>query len=405
MKFYLFVLGCQMNLNDSERLRFLLTNLGLKETDDQKEADVILVVACSVRQKPIDRIWGKLKVWRLATNNQYLVLTGCVVESDRKKFLEKFDFVFNVQEPQKLVAFLKKKNLIAKNSAKIESFFALNSMRQTRERAYIAIGNGCNNFCTYCVVPYTRGREIYRSVKEILTEVKLALKNGARRAEPSQHPLGGAKIISLIAQNVNSYKDPSFVILNESEESRTHARTDIRRRLPRRPLAGGLPRNDNLKNDFVDLLEKINALSGDFKIEFLTSHPKDMSDELIQAVAKLDKVIKWIHLPVQAGSNEILEKMNRKYTREHYLNLIKKIRAVIPKVFLTTDIIVGFPSESKKDFAETVSLVKICQFDQAFISPYSPRFGTVAFKMEDNVLTLEKKRRFQILDKLINKVS
>ncbi|MDD3773784.1 MAG: radical SAM protein [Patescibacteria group bacterium] len=409
MKFYLFVLGCQMNVSDAERLRFLLTNLGLKETSDAKNADIILTVACSVRQKPIDRIWGKFKIWQSFVPRPKIILTGCVVEADRKKFIEKFDLVFDIQKPQELISFLKKIHPQLRSYGglacwpKTDSLFDLNPMRQTRDRAYISIGNGCNNFCTYCVVPYTRGREIYRPMREIIKEAREALKNGA-------------KIISLIAQNVNSYKDPfvipaiygeynrtkagihSAVILNESEESPAHAGTRIRERLPRRFA----PRNDNEGKDFVELLKKINNIPGYFKIEFLTSHPKDMSDELIKTVAKLDKVIKWIHLPVQAGSDEILEKMNRKYTREHYLKLVKKIRKVMPKVVLTTDIIVGFPSETKAQFEETVDLAKTAKFDQAFVSKYSPRAGTVAAKMDNDVSPAEKKRRFRILDKLIN---
>lgn len=392
MKFFLFVLGCQMNISDAERLRFLLTNLGLKETASEKEADLILVVACSVRQKPIDRIWGKLKAWRLADSNQYLVLTGCVTKSDKKKFIEKFDFVFNVQKPQELVKFLRQKKLIDLKSSRFrstpleqyssitlsklntklveKSLFDLAPMRKDKNKAYIALGNGCNNFCTYCVVPYTRGREIYRPINEIINEVKIALKNGA-------------KIISLIAQNVNSYKSKV-----KSQKSKVKIETQ---RLKLKEI------------NFIDLLIKINSLPGNFKIEFLTSHPKDMSDELIKTVAKLSKVIKWIHLPVQAGSNEILEKMNRKYTREHYLKLVKKIRKAMPRVVLTTDIIVGFPGETKAQFEETVDLVQKAKFDQAFIAMYSPRPGTAAVNMNNNVSQAEKKRRFSILDKLINK--
>jgi tRNA-2-methylthio-N6-dimethylallyladenosine synthase len=391
-KFYLFVLGCQMNINDAERLRFLLINLGLEETSDAKSADIILTIACSVRQKPIDRIWGKLKIWKLATRNQYLVLTGCVVEADKKKFLEKFDLIFDVQKPQKLINFLKKKKLVdPKYSSSLveKSFFALSPLRQTRERAYVSIGNGCNNFCTYCVVPYTRGREIYRPINEIISEVELALENGA-------------KIISLIAQNVNSYKDFSCHPEPAGEAWLASRQGSQRPSLRKETEILRDAQNDKTQNDFVDLLKKINDLPGDFKIEFLTSHPKDMSDELIEAVAKLPKVIKWIHLPVQSGSNEILEKMNRKYTREHYLELVKKIRKAMPKVILTTDIIVGFPGETKAQFAETVDLVKKSRFDQAFVSKYSSRAGTVAAKMEDDVSPAEKKQRFQVLDKLIN---
>jgi len=417
MKFYLFVLGCQMNVSDSERLRALLKGLGFKETKNEKQADIIIAIACSVRQKPIDRLWGKLKIWKLMSNNSCLILTGCITDQDKKEFKKKFDLVFDIQNPNELISFLQKEELINSNflsyssspSMKLginsigKSFFALDPERKDNKRAYIAIGNGCDNFCTYCVVPYTRGREIYRPKKEIIAEVKQALKNGAQ-------------IITLIAQNVNSYKSKV-----QNQKSKNDA--------PRHPEEGDEKEGDErISNisvvsssvipapqqvrgktpagihsfDFVKLLEEIDAISGDFKIEFLTSHPKDMSDYLIKSVAKLDKVNKWIHLPVQAGSDEILAKMNRKYTREHYLNLVKKIRKIIPNVVLTTDIIVGFPTESKEQFAQTVDLAKKCQFDQAFIAMYSPRPGTVATKMKDDVLSGEKKRRFRILDQLIN---
>ncbi len=366
--FNLFVLGCQMNENDAERLRFLLESLGLKETDEV-QADLIIVLLCSVRQAPVDRVWGKLKAW--SKQKKLLILSGCVTQKDKERFTENFDLVFPILQPDLLVKFLLKKKLIdveayqkSKELLK-KGFFGVKSKRKVRERVYIPLGTGCNNFCTYCVVPYTRGRERYRSLEEIEREFREALQEGAKK-------------IVLIAQNVNSYK-----LDKEGREF-------LQKRYGKKP-------------DFVLLLYYLNEFEGDFKIEFLTSHPKDMSDELIEAVARLEKVVKWIHLPVQSGDNEVLKRMNRGYTREQYIELVKKIRRKIPNVLLTTDIIVGFPGETEEQFQSTVDLVKECQFDQAFIAKFSPRPNTPAAKLKDDVSLEEKKRRFEILDRLINK--
>ncbi|MFH1226144.1 MAG: MiaB/RimO family radical SAM methylthiotransferase, partial [bacterium] len=225
--------------------------------------------------------------------------------------------------------------------------------------AYVPIMTGCNNFCAYCVVPYVRGRERSRPVKDILAEVKKLIKNGYKE-------------IILLGQNVNSYRGKLKV------------------------------KSQKLKViDFATLLKIINNIPGDFRIKFLTSHPKDMSDELIDAVAKLDKVVKYIHLPVQAGDNQVLKRMNRGYTVRHYKNLIKKIRAKIPGVMITTDIIVGFPSETKKQFEKSVKLFKEIKFDMAYIAQYSPRAGTAAAKMKDDVPKAEKKRRWGVLNNLL----
>jgi tRNA-2-methylthio-N6-dimethylallyladenosine synthase len=216
------------------------------------------------------------------------------------------------------------------------------------QAGYVPIMTGCNNFCTYCVVPYTRGREKSRPAKEIIREVKKLVKKSYKE-------------IWLLGQNVNSYPN------------------------------------------FPDLLRKINALPGDFKIHFMSSHPKDFSDDLIKAIGECKKVSKEIHLPVQSGNNEILKKMNRPYTVNHYKKLVRKIRKAIPDIKLSTDVIVGFPGETKKQFQDTVKLFKEIKFDKAYISRYSPRPGTPASKLKDNVAPLEKKRRWKILDEIANK--
>jgi tRNA-2-methylthio-N6-dimethylallyladenosine synthase len=220
--------------------------------------------------------------------------------------------------------------------------------------AYVPIGNGCNNFCSYCVVPYARGREVYRPAQEVIKEVKDLVKNGCQE-------------IVLIAQNVNSYHDRNY--------------------------------------DFPKLLKQIIKIPGKFWIRFSSSHPKDMSDELIKVIGSSDKVCAHLHLAVQSGDDQILKAMNRKYTAAHYVGLIKKVRAAKPGIAVTTDVIVGFPGETKKQFANTVKLFQKVKFALAYIAQFSPRFGTVAAKMKDNVSHVEKKRREEEINDLLKKTA
>lgn len=318
MYYYIATYGCQMNYSDSERIAATLEKKKYKPTSDIKKADLIIVNMCSVRQKPVDKVYGlihKLKELKKKNPNLETMLTGCILKRDKIKFSRHFDYVGSLTK--------------AKPSS-----------------GFIPITRGCNNFCSYCVVPYTRGREKYRSQKIILQEIKCLIKKGIKK-------------ITLLGQNVNSYPD------------------------------------------FVKLLKKITALNYDFKITFLTNHPKDFSDELIKEIAQNPKIIKYIHLPIQSGDNVILKKMNRKYTRQDYLKLINKIKKTIPNVEITTDVIVGFPGETQKQFQNTVDVFKKNKFSNAYISKYSPRHGTTAFKLKDDVPLKEKKRREQTLRSLI----
>jgi tRNA-2-methylthio-N6-dimethylallyladenosine synthase len=215
--------------------------------------------------------------------------------------------------------------------------------------AYLPIMAGCNNFCTYCAVPFTRGREISRPFDEVVADFKALVKNGEKK-------------ITLLGQNVNSYQ-----------------------------------------NDFALLLKTLNKISGDFIIYFTSNHPKDISDEIIAAIAECDKVAKEIHLPVQSGSNRILKAMNRPYTREQYLDLVDKIRAKIPNVQITTDVIVGFPGEMEEDFCETVDVFRKVDYAVAYVNKYSPRAGTAAYKLGDPISWSEKQRRWRILDEIVRK--
>ncbi len=334
-KYFIKTFGCQQNESDSERIEAALEKQAYKKTDKLAKADLIVVNACSVRQSAIDRIFGlKQKFKKLKTTNCKLrtILTGCILESDKKKFEEYFDEVLSIKE------FLGKNYL---SGLKPKCKFI--------KSAFVPIMTGCDNFCTYCVVPHTRGREVSRPIQEIIKEVKRLIEKGYKE-------------IILLGQNVNSYQ-----------------------------------------YGFAELLKQINSLSGDFVIKFLTNHPKDMSDKLIDMIAKCNKVAKEIHLPVQSGDDTILKKMNRGYTIKQYKNLVEKIRKKIPNVKLSTDVIVGFPGETKKQFQNTVKLFKEINYDLAYVNKYSPRAATAAYKLEDNVPLNEKKKRWNILNEIANK--
>jgi len=363
MKYFIATYGCQANKADSERIAWRLENMGYEKSNSENEADLIVINACSVRQSAIDRVYGKVKKFANLKNQKSkikIIVAGCLLEADREKLEHQVDEIWH---PDK--------------------YFNCTPIYSSKTSAFVPIMTGCNNFCSYCAVPYTRGREKSRPVKEIINEVKKLVEKGYKE-------------IWLLGQNVNSYKSQ---ITNPPA-------------LRRDPAKGGGKFQTNSKFkiqnskikiiDFAKLLEIINSIDGEFQIRFLTSHPKDMSDELIKTIAECEKVSKEIHLPLQSGDNTILKKMNRKYTIGHYKNLVKKIRKYIPDAKISTDIIVGFPGETKKQFENTVKAVKELKFSKAYIACYSPRPGTAAFKLKDNVPHQEKKRRRKILEKLIN---
>ena len=320
-KYHIITYGCQANVADSERIASRLEKQGYKKTDKTERADLIVINACSVRQSAINRVYGKLN----KLNGKKIILAGCVLEADKKKMKDKVWKFWNPSE-----------------------YFTCQPIYESKIKAFIPIMTGCNNFCAYCVVPYTRGREISRPAREIIDETKKLIKNKYKE-------------IWLIGQNVNSYPN------------------------------------------FSNLLKTINDLPGHFTLHFMTSHPKDMSDKLIKTIKESEKISKEIHLPVQSGDNKILKAMNRNYTIEHYKKLIKKILKEIPQAKISTDIIVGFPNETKKQFQNTVKLFKEIGFYKAYISKYSPRPGTLATKLKDNIPLKEKKRRWKILNDLICK--
>ena len=336
MKYHIVTFGCQMNKSDSERIAASLENDGYRPASKMSEADLIVVNMCSVRQSAVDRVFGLAKKLKTLPAGKQVktILTGCVLKKDKAKFRKIFDEIGAIET---------------------------RSPAETWSRSqFIPISNGCDNFCTYCVVPHTRGPLVCRDHKEILSEVENAVKNGIKE-------------IWLLGQNVNSYL------------SYYHC-----------------GRNGN-KITFSKLLERVNDVPGNFQIRFTSPNPADFSDELIKAMAKCEKVAKFLNLPAQSGDNEILKKMNRPYTVEQYKNLVKKIRQKIPDINLSTDVIVGFPGETKKQFGNTVKLFKEIRFNIAYISKYSPRPGTAAFLLKDDVPIKEKKRREKILMELIKR--
>ena len=351
-----------MNESDSERIARILENRGYKKARDFEQADLIVVNACSVRQSAVDRVFGlRQKFIPLKAKK---ILTGCVLKSDKRKFEEFFDEIINIKEFFKRPLF--------SDREKVVDYLNITPKHSHKNSAFVPIMTGCNNFCSYCVVPYTRGRETSRPSQEIISEIKILIEQGYKE-------------IILLGQNVNSYR-------GEMQNAKRKTQ-DARRKIKNR--------NSKLIK-FPELLKMINVIPGNFQIKFLTSHPKDFSDELIKIIAKCEKNVKEIHLPVQSGDDEILKKMNRGYTVGQYKNLVKKIQTKIPNVKISTDVIVGFPGETKKQFENTVNLFKQIKFDKAYINKYSMRTGTIAAKFKDNVLWNEKKKRWNILNNIIN---
>ena len=377
-----------MNKSDSERIATILEKIGYKSASRENEADLILINMCSVRQSAVDRVYGliqKLKNLKTKKPGLKTILTGCILKEDKRKFKKGFDLILNIKNLPKWP------NLLVPNShdrALYElEYLNIQPKYQTNFRAFVPIMTGCNNFCSFCVVPYTRGREVSRPAKDILCEVKNLIEKGAN---PIRNAISnGAREIWLLGQNVNSYQS---IGKNSSAAASAKADKIVK---------------------FHDLLKMINEIPGNFWIRFTSPHPKDFSDELINTMAKCQRVTPYLNLPVQSGDDEILKKMNRPYTVNQYKDLVKKIRdkfALIREglergVAISTDIIVGFPGETKKQFENTVKLFKEIKFDMAYIAEYSPRPGTAAEKLKDDVPKKEKERRYKILTEILKETA
>jgi tRNA-2-methylthio-N6-dimethylallyladenosine synthase len=360
--FFIRTYGCQMNELDSELVIGLLKKRGLKRVFLEKNADLILFNTCSIRDLAERKIMGKLGLLSRKKKKAVIGILGCMVMTKKKKLLEKFeniDFILgtnNILDINNILdEIISKKTKISKISEKKENFSKKNFplyQRSHKVKAYISIIKGCNNFCSYCIVPFTRGREVSRDIKSIEEEC-LHLRDQ------------GYKEITLLGQNVNSYQ------INTPSK----------------------------KIKFPDLLYQLDKIEGIERIRFLTSHPKDFSKELMFAIRDLKALCEFIHLPVQSGSNKILKKMNRFYTKEKYLKIVENLKKIIKNISFGTDIIVGFPGETEKDFLETLNLFKEVKFTQAFIFAYSKRKGTAAYNLKE-LDEKVKKERLQILLKL-----
>ncbi|NOY35657.1 MAG: tRNA (N6-isopentenyl adenosine(37)-C2)-methylthiotransferase MiaB [bacterium] len=373
-KYHITTFGCQANLADSERIAGALENAGLKKAANREAADVLVFNTCSVRQKAEDRIFGlKKEIEKLKTVNCKLktVLTGCMMHYDKKELARRISFVdifLDIKETAKLPKLL---GLAARASRReTEDYLKLEPKYSSGVSAGVPISYGCDNFCTYCIVPYSRNREYSRPVKDIVEEVKNLVGKGYKE-------------IWLLGQNVNSYKSLQEICRNSPAEASAKAGTIVK---------------------FPDLLRIINSIPGDFWIRFTSPHPKDFSDDLIKAMAECEKFAHYINLPLQSGDNAVLKRMNRPYTAGHYKKLVKKIRKVIPDIAISTDIIVGFPGETKKQFENTAKAMEEIGFDMAFLSEYSTRPGTAAAKtMKDNIPHKEKECRKKILNDILTK--
>lgn len=368
-KFYLKTMGCQMNEHDSEVIIGILVNLGYTQTEELTEADLILYNTCSVRDNPERKVYGHIGAFKaLKEQNPNLIIgiCGCMPQqaAERANILDKLphvDLVFGTHNIHRLPELLERaqtgERVVEVWEDSQEIIEDLPVIRQNSVKAFVNVIYGCNNFCSYCIVPYTRGREKSRHPQDIVDEI-------TRLAE------AGYKEVTLLGQNVNTYG------------------VDL-----------------GIGTEFADLLAMINEISGIERIRFTTSHPKDMKDSLIEAMASLPKVCEHLHLPVQAGSDRILKIMNRRYTSAYYLDLVAKIKEAIPNISLTTDLIVGFPGETEEDYEDTLALVEKVQFSSAFTFIYSPRTGTPAAKMKNQVPEEVKKDRIYRLIELQNDIS
>lgn len=366
--FHITTFGCQMNEHDSEVMAGMLLEKGFVPVKERRDADVAIINTCSVRENADKRFFGTLGQLkrRKKENPDFIVcVCGCMMQQQHvidtiKAKYPWVDIIFgthNIHQFPELVdnAFNEKRKQIEVWPDGGEIIEGLPAKRLFECKALVNIMFGCNNFCTYCIVPYTRGRERSRHPEEIIKEVKNLTADGVKE-------------IMLLGQNVNSYRG--------DEET-----------------------------DFADLIYRLNEIEGLERIRFMTSHPKDLSEKLIQAFVDCDKLCKNIHLPVQSGSSRILKRMNRRYTKEQYLELVEKLKTAVPDITMSTDIIVGFPGETEEDFAETLDLVRKVRFDSAFTFLYSIRKGTPAEKYEEQIPEEIKHERFNRLVELINTIS
>lgn len=367
MTFHVKTYGCQMNEHDSENIKALLKSIGFEEVEDYEKADLVLLNTCSIRENAHNKAFGmlgRLKHLKEERPELLIGLCGCMAQevSVVEEILKDYKFVnfvfgtHNMHELPNIIdkAIVENKQQIEVLSRESDLVEGLPVIRANNYKAYVNIIYGCNKFCTYCIVPYTRGRERSRQKEDILKEVEELVKDGYKE-------------VTLLGQNVNAY-------------------------------------GKDLYDDYnlANLLEDV-AKMGIPRVRFTTSHPWDFTDEMVEVIAKYPNIMPHVHLPVQSGSSKVLKLMGRRYTRESYLELFDKIKNTVPGVAISTDIIVGFPGETEEDFLETLSLVEYCKYDNAFTFIFSTRKGTPAEKLKDDTPLKEKEDRLQRLNEVVNK--
>ena len=379
LKYNIFTMGCQLNENDSEKICGMVEKMGYTKTENIAEADLVIYNTCCVRENAEEKLFGKLGEVKKQkeARGTIIAIGGCMMQEqhivDKIKKSYKYDVIFGTHTLHKFPkdlynAIMENKKITDILDIDGEIIEGLPIKRDDSIRASVTIMNGCNNFCTYCIVPYVRGRERSRNPEDIINEIK-----GLAQM--------GYKEITLLGQNVNSYmrveREKAKASMQESNEV------------------------NNIKIDsFAKLLRAVNNIDGIEKIRFVSPHPKDFTDDVIEAIRDCEKVSKFIHLPLQSGSTKVLKAMNRVYTKEQYLNLVKKMQEKIPNVKFSTDIIVGFPGETEEDFEDTLDVVKKVKFEQIFMFIYSRRVGTPADKMENQIPEEIKHKRFDRLKAL-----
>lgn len=375
LKYTILTMGCQLNENDSEKLCGMLEKMRYTRTENQKEADLALFNTCCVRENAEDKLFGKLGELKRIKEEKGIIIAigGCMMQEKHitDKIKESYPFVDILFGTHTLHKFPEDLYKSIEEKRKLEDILDIEGKiyeglpikRNSNIKASVTIMNGCNNFCTYCIVPYVRGRERSRAPKDIINEVRDLAKQGYKE-------------ITLLGQNVNSY------LRVEREKGITFEEYE------------GV-------NSFATLLRAINKINGIERIRFVSPHPKDFTDDVIQAIKECDKVCKLVHLPLQSGNTKVLKEMNRKYTKEQYLELVEKMKREIPNLTLSTDIIVGFPGETDEEFEDTLDVVRKVKFEQVYMFIYSRRVGTPGDRMENQIPENIKHKRFDRLKALV----
>lgn len=375
LKYTILTMGCQLNENDSEKLCGMLEKMGYTKTEKQNDADMALFNTCCVRENAEDKLFGKLgELKRLKEQKEIIIaIGGCMMQEKHitDKIKESYPFVDILFGTHTLHKFPEDLYKVIEGKRKLEDILDIDGKiyeglpikRDSKIKASVTIMNGCNNFCSYCIVPYVRGRERSRQPRDIIEEVKKLAKEGYKE-------------ITLLGQNVNSY-----------------LRVEREKNIPFEEYQG--------VNSFATLLRAINKIDGIERIRFISPHPKDFTDDVIEAIADCEKVCKLVHLPLQSGNTKVLKEMNRKYTKEQYLNLVEKMKNKIPNLTLSTDIIVGFPGETDEEFEDTLEVVEKVRFEQVYMFIYSRRVGTPGDKMQNQIPEDIKHKRFDKLKALV----